>query len=162
MSVFGLAAALVMGAWTVEDVQGDRRVTAIAEHCKLGPYFLRIDGRKRVTIQVPPNVRARPLNDRHLDCVRSRLKSIPGARLVTGMIVPESRADLQSMLGAIHRDCALGPYQLRAISRSSAVITIEPTMRVRPLTRRQHHCAKTAVERIPGVKLGRGIAPTVD
>ena len=162
MIVFELAAALIMGGWMVQDAHADRRLSAIAERCKLGPYFLRIDGRKRVTIHVPPTVRALLLNDRHLDCVRAQLKSIPGARLVSRPIVPESRADLQSMLREIHRDCGLGPYLLRAISRSTAVITIEPTLRVRPLTRRQHHCAKTAVERIPGVKMGRSIAPTVD
>ena len=75
---------------------------------------------------------------------------------------PATPADLQAILDRIHRVCDLGPYQLKAMSPTQALITIPPTVRVDPLTRRQYRCVKEQVEQISGVKLERGIVPTVD
>ena len=135
------------------------QLAAISEQCKLSPYFLRMGTRKRVTIHVPPNVRARPLQQSQIDCVRAQLKTI-GAELATGPPTPETKAELQALLDGIHRDCRLGPYELIAVSAASAYITISPTIRVDPLTELQHHCVKTYIEHIPGVTLLPGIVPT--
>ena len=137
------------------------KLSAIAKQCGLSPYFLQKDFGKRVVIRVPPYVRALPLGQSKIDCARARLKAI-GLQLATGLPRPRTKAELQILLDAIHRDCRLGPYQLTAISAKRAVLTIEPTLRVDPLTSLQHHCAKTAVEHIPGVTFGPSIAPMVD
>ena len=143
------------------DAAVQAQLEAIAERCKLSPYYLQRDFGKRVLIRVPPNVRVRPLEHSKMDCARASLKAI-GLRLATGASTPRTKAELQSLLDAIHRDCRLGAYELKATSAKVAILTISPTLRVDPLTSYQHHCAKTRVEHIPGVTFGSSIAPMVD
>ena len=143
------------------DAAVEAQLAAIAKQCRLGPYFLQKDFGKRVLIRVPPYVRALPLEQSKVDCARARLEAI-GLQLATGASAPRTKAELQSLLDAIHRDCKLGPYELKARSAKVAVLTISPTLRVDPLTSFQHHCAKTRVENIPGVTFGPSIAPMVD
>ena len=141
----------------------DPRLAAVQKRCAIGPYFLRLESGKRVAIRVPPEVRARPLSYAQMECIRRELAK-RGLRLAEPARSPRpaTRADLQAHLDRIHFFCELGPYRLNATSAARAHITIPPTMRVDPLTRRQFRCVQSAVERIRGVTLGPGIVPTVD
>ena len=141
----------------------DAQLVSVQERCGLSPYFLRIDGEKRVTIHVPPEVRARLLTFEQMECARAELAK-RGLQLADPSPVPTpaTAADLQSHLDRIHYFCELGPYELKAKSATRAAITIPPTIRARPLTRRQLRCVKQSIEPIRGVTLEQGVVPTVD
>jgi hypothetical protein len=144
----------------------DSQLLEIQDRCGLGrtgAYFLRVEAAKTVRVQVRPEVRARPLKYTQMECLRVELGKI-GFRLAAPprQAKPATAADLQSHLDRIHFFCELGPYQLKAWSATRAYITIPPTWRVDPLSRRKHRCVKEAVENIRGVKLEPGFVPTVD
>jgi hypothetical protein len=141
----------------------EAQLNAIQERCAIGPYFLRSQAQGRVSIEVPPEVRARPLRYGQMECLRVELAK-SGLRLEDAppLPTPATTADLQAILARVHFFCELGPYKLTALSATRAVITIDPTMRVRPLSRMQHRCLSELVKGIKGVKLERGIVPTVD
>jgi len=146
------------------EAERQSQLTTVAQRCKIhSAYYLRASPNKEVTIHVRPEVRALPLNYQRIECVRAGLAKL-GLRLADPVPAPKpaSIAELQAILIRIHYYCDLGPYQLKALSPSEVFISIPRTMRVKPLTRRQHRCVKAQVEQIEGVKLRRGITPTVD
>ena len=159
-----LIIAYLASSASITDVDKQSELNAVAQHCKIHhAYYLRAGAGKVVTIHVRPEVRALPLRHEQLDCVAAELAK-RGRRLADPPRAPKpaTTADLQSHLDRIHYYCDLGPDELKAGSATVAFITIPPTMRVRPLTRRKHRCVKAQVERIHSVRLGRGIVPTVD
>ena len=140
------------------------KLQAVALQCKIfSAYYLRLERNKAVTIHVRPEVRALPIKYDQVECVRIALAKL-GLRLAEPPPAPKpgTTADLQAILKRVHYYCDLGPYELKALSPTEAAISIPRTMRVKPLTRRQHRCVKEQVEKIHGVKLRRGIDPTVD
>ena len=146
------------------DSETQAQLNAVTQQCNIHQvYYLRATSRNEVAMHVRPEVRALPPKYEQIECVRAGLARL-GLRLARPDPLPKpaTTAELQMMLGRIHYYCDLGPYQLRARSSSNALITIPPTMRVKPLTRRQHRCAKEQVALIPGARLRRGIDPTVD
>ena len=155
---------MALGGGLVASAEQQAQLQAIARQCRISSaYYLRLNANKAVTIHVRPEVRAVPLKYDRVECVRAGLAKL-GLRLADPRPAakPATTADLQSILARIHYYCDLGPYELKAKSRSQAFITIPPTMRVKPLSRRKHRCVKEQVEQIRGVKLERGIVPTVD
>src|SRR5687767_5771057 len=122
------------------DVDKQSELNAVAQHCRIHhAYYLRPGSGKVVTIHVRPEVRALPLRHAKMECVAVELAK-RGWRIAEPPRVPKpaTMADLQSHLNRIHYYCDLGPYELKASSATVAFITIPPTMRVRPLTRRKH------------------------